>query len=291
MLLLCASVAVLLAVDPSGYVQQIEKWRAQREARLKADDGWLTVAGLFWLQEGANSIGSSDGDRIVLPKGSSPAHVGRIDFKAGKATLQLDPGVPGKVNGKNMRTAELRSDAETDGKPDIVTLGDVSFFIIKRGERFGVRLKDKNSEFRRKFRGLTWYAIKPAWRIEAKWVPYSQPKKIVFDSMTGDKQQEMSPGYAVFHIEGKEYRLEPTSEGDQLFFVFRDKTAGKTTYPAARFIYSDLPANGGVIIDFNKAYNPPCAFTRYATCPLPTVQNRLPIEVPAGEMKYKGGTH
>ena len=281
---------VLLAVNPeSDYKVQIEKWRVQREERLKSDTGWLTVAGLFWLKEGSNPIGTSEADRIQLPK-SAPEHVGDIEFHSGKATVTFAAGVPAKVNGHAVRSALLKSDFETKGKPDVVTLGDLTFFVIERGDRFGIRLKDKNSEMRRNFQGLEWYPVNPEWRIVAKWVRYPQPKHIEVDSMTGDKEKNVIPGYAQFTVDGKEYRLEPAQEEGELFFVFRDKTAGKTTYPAARFLYAK-PDGEKVVLDFNKAYNPPCAFTPYATCPLPTPENRLPIEIPAGELKYKGGTH
>jgi uncharacterized protein len=280
----------LLAVTlPADYKAQIEKWRTDRETRLKSDTGWLTVAGLFWLQEGANSIGTSETDRIQLPK-SAPERAGSIEFHGGKSTLRLEPGVAATINGQPAKIAVLKSDAETNGKPDQVAIGDLTFFVIQRGERSGIRLKDKNSEMRRNFRGLEWYPVNPDWRIVARWVRYPQAKNIEMDSMTGDKEKGEVPGYALFTIDGKEYKLEPTQEEDELFFVFRDKTAGKTTYPAARFLYAK-PEGDTVVLDFNKAYNPPCAFTPYATCPLPTAENRLPIEIPAGELKYKGGSH
>jgi uncharacterized protein (DUF1684 family) len=273
-----------------SYSAEIEKWRVERETRLKADDGWLTVSGLFWLKDGENSIGTSEGDTVRLPAGA-PQRFGSIRFSGGKARLTLHDGIAAEVNGKPAKTALLRSDAETEGKPDTVTWRDLTFFVIQRGERHGVRLKDKNSEYRTHFQGLAWYPIKPEWRIVARFVRYPKPRKVIFDSLSGDKQEEVSPGYAVFRFNGREYRLEPTGPTDNLFFVFRDKTAGRLTYPAARFLYSKLEPDGTVVLDFNKAYNPPCAFTPYATCPLPKPGNRLPFELPAGELKYKGGDH
>ena len=287
-IVLFSGLRVVQAAD--AYLDEVEKWRAEREARLKADDGWLTVAGLFWLKEGENTIGTSQRDRIILPAGA-PTPFGVIRFTRGKAQLLLEDGVDAVVNGKHVRSARLHSDADTNGEPETVTWRDLSFFVIKRGERFGIRLRDKNSEFRRNFKGLDWYPVGPEWRVVAKFVAYRQPKKVVFDSMTGDKQEEISPGYAVFRVNGRQYQLEPTGPQDNLFFVFRDRTAGKFTYPAARFLYSKVEPNGTVVIDFNKAYNPPCAFTPYATCPLPTPGNRLPFEIPAGELKYKGEVH
>jgi uncharacterized protein (DUF1684 family) len=281
-------VAAMMGADVS-YESEIQAWRAKREARLRADDGWLTVAGLFWLKQGANTVGTSEQDRVQLPE-SAPAAVGTIEFVNGQALFKAAPGVPVLVNGKPETVTRLRSDAETKGKPDIVSVGEVSFFVIQRGERTGIRLKDKNSEFRRGFQGLEWYPIKQEWRVVARWVAYPEPRKIEIDSLTGDKQHGFVPGYAEFEAGGKTYKLEPTLEGDELFFVFRDKTAGKTTYGAARFLYAKAEGDK-VVLDFNKAYNPPCAFTPFATCPLPSAGNRLPIEIPAGELMYKGGPH
>jgi uncharacterized protein (DUF1684 family) len=282
--------SALLLVAALPYTAEVEKWRADREARLKADDGWLTVSGLFWLRDGDNTIGSSERDRIVLPAGA-PAKFGIIRFGGGEAQLTIAEGVDARVNGKAVRTAELRSDVATEGKPDTVTWRNLSFFVIKRGDRHAIRLKDTESEYRRNFKGLDWYPIDPEWRIVARWVAYPKPKKIVFQSLSGPNQEEVSPGYAVFRVNEREYRLEPTGPTDNLFFVFRDKTAGKSTYPAARFLYSKVEPDNTVVLDFNKAYNPPCAFTPWATCPLPTPGNRLPFELPAGELKYKGGEH
>jgi uncharacterized protein len=286
--LLLWGLCAVQGADP--YVAEIEKWRAEREARLRAADGWLTVAGLFWLEEGENTIGTSERDLIRLPAGA-PVRFGVVRFGGGKARLEVQAGVDARLDGKSVQAAELRSDAETNGEPDTVIWRDLSFFVIKRGDRHGIRLRDKNSEFRRNFQGLDWYPVQLEWRIIANFVSYPQPRKVVFDSMSGDKQEEISPGYAVFKINGREHRLEPTGPKDNLFFVFRDKTAGKFTYPAARFLYSKVEPDGTVVLDFNKAYNPPCAFTPYATCPLPTPGNRLPFDIPAGELKYKGGVH
>lgn len=278
-------VALLAPAVPATYKAEVEKWRAEREARLKADDGWLTVTGLFWLKQGENTIGTTASDRIVLPARSSPPQFGSIYLQGGKAELRVRPGVPALLNGKPVDRTVLAPDK------DRVTIGDVTFFVIERGKRTGIRLKDRNSEIRRNFAGLDWFPIDSAWRIEARWTPYPAPKKIFFSTMTGDKQEASVPGYATFAVGGREYRLEPVTEDDQLWFVFRDRTAGRLTYPAARFLYAAAPKDGRVILDFNRAYNPPCAFTPYSTCPLPPPGNRLPVEITAGEKKYKGGSH
>jgi uncharacterized protein (DUF1684 family) len=247
-LLAAAIVVEAIAADPN-YSRDVERYRAQREAELKRDDGWLTVVGLFRLKEGDNEI----------------AQLGKIVFTKGQATL---------------KGAVLKPDV------DIVTVGAIRFFIIKRGEEYFVRVKDNNSKLRRDFTGLKWFPIDPAWKITAKFTPYAAPKTILFDSQNGVKQPMQSPGFVIFQRDGKQYRLEPVLEDRQLFFIFRDATSNKTTYGAARFLYAAPAKNGTVTLDFNQAINPPCAFTAYATCPLPPAQNRLTLAVTAGEKKY-----
>jgi len=257
-----------LAADPS-YTRDVEQYRAQREATLKQDDGWLTVVGLFRLKEGDNAVGAGEPNEIALPA-TAPAHVGKIAFSKGQAIYYAN-GRPGTVLRPNV---------------DIVTIGAIKFFVIKRGEEFFIRVKDNNSKIRRDFTGLKWFPIDPTWRIAAKIIPYDKPRTILFDSQNGVKQPMESPGYATFTREGKEYRLDPVWEDHELFFVFRDATSNKSTYGAARFLYATASKDGSVILDFNKAINPPCAFTAYATCPLPPPQNRLTLAVTAGEKKY-----
>ena len=277
------TVAVLLGAQGS-YRTEIEKWRQAREANLKKDDGWLTVAGLFWLKEGVNWAGTDTSNQLVLPQGSAPARVGNFVLLEGKTTFIAQPGVTVTSDGKPVGSLVMRSD--TPGPPDIITIGRLSMFVITRGKRVGIRLRDKDSIFRREFTGLHWFPVDEAWRIRAKWVPYTPVKQINILNILGDTEQQPCPGYASFQVAGKEYRLEPTAEDNQLFFVFRDLTSGKETYPSGRFLYADAPSGGQVVLDFNEAYNPPCAFTAYATCPLPPPQNRLALSIPAGELNY-----
>lgn len=267
------------------YRAEVQKWRLEREAKLKADDGWLTVAGLFWLKEGDNRAGAAETLEIVLPKGSAPPRIGVFTLHGSHIEFHSAPNSGALVNGKPVSVAELHED--TGGNPDIVTVRDLSLFIIKREGKFAVRLKDKNSSMRRAFTGLQWYPVKENWRITARWVPYNPPKKLVFDTVAGVKEEDNSPGYAQFTIGGKQQKLEATEEEGMLFFVIRDRTSGKTTYAASRFLHADPPKNGKVILDFNKAYNPPCVFTPYATCPLPPPQNRLSFPIDAGELMYR----
>jgi hypothetical protein len=255
---------MLLAINPE-YKQSIEKWRAEREAALKSDTGWLTVAGLSWLKEGRNEIETPPG----TPK------LGVFEMRSGKVTFHPAEG-----------GAAVEMKPDTSGAPTIFTRGSVSVFVIQRGQRTGIRLKDKNSEYRRNFKGLKWYPVKEHYRIEAKWVPFNPPKSVLVPNVLGERTEEKAPGYAAFTIQGKEYRLEPVLEDGELFFVFKDQTSVHDTYGAGRFLYADAPKNGKIILDFNKAYNPPCAFTPYATCPLPIPQNRLAVRIEAGELRY-----
>jgi uncharacterized protein (DUF1684 family) len=275
---------LLLPVDQTSYRAEIEKWRHQREEALKAEDGWLTVAGLFWLKEGENTIGSSRGNNFVLPEASAPEKVGTFESHNGVTTFQAAAGVAATVNGRPTTRALLKPDSS--GPPDLLRVRDLTMYVIQRGNRFGIRLKDQNSEMRRKFTGTRWFPVKEQFRVTAKYVPYDPPKKISIPNILGDVEEETSPGYVEFTLSGRQCRLDPVSEGDGLFFVFKDQTAGKETYPPGRFLYTSLPKNGEVILDFNQAVNPPCAFTPYATCPLPPEQNQLPVRIEAGELRY-----
>ena len=281
-----AVVLAFVAAANSPYVAEVEQWRAKREERLKADGGWLTVSGLFWLKDGANTFGSAPGNAIVLPA-VAPPRAGVIDFSGGKATVSVEPGVRILSGDKPVTTMELRADTASGG-PDVLVLGPLSLQVIERGGRYGIRLKDNESTRRREFAGLAWYPVSEAHRVVARFVPHGAPKTIPIANVLGQEDQMPSPGSVVFKIGGKELRLDPileTPDAKQWFFIFKDPTAGRDTYPAGRYLYTDLPKDGTVVLDFNKAYSPPCAFTAYATCPLPPPQNRLVVRIEAGEKK------
>ena len=280
---LLALLVVAAAADPR-YRAEIEKWRAEREMNLQSDTGWLTVAGLFWLHEGDNGAGNDPSAVVVLPAGAQS--IGRFHFENDKASFHPAAGVAVSLNGSRLAgPTALRSDAG-GAAADVLSYLDSSLLVIKRGERHAVRMRDKNSAMRRDFKGLHWFDVRDDLRFEAKFTSYPQPRTIAVPNVLNQEDQQTSIGYATFHYQGTDYKLEPVVEDDQLFYIFKDLTAGKETYPAGRFLYSDRPKNGKVILDFNKAYNPPCAFTPYATCPLPPKQNRLPIRMEAGELKY-----
>ena len=277
---------VVLLVQPAQpeYKTQMEQWRARRVASLVSDSGWLTVAGLFWLKEGKNTVGSAPGNQIVLPKGSAPDTLGVFEFHNGTTTFQAVPGVEVTINGQPADSGTFKSDAS--GNPDVLQIRSLTMFVIERGKRFGIRLKDKDSDQRKDFTGIKYFPVDERYRVTAKFVPYHPPKMISVPDILGETSSEPSPGYAEFTLNGRTCRLDPIVEGDELFFIFKDLTSGKETYPPGRFLYAELPKNGKVILDFNKAYNPPCAFTPYATCPLPPPENRLPIRIEAGELRY-----
>jgi uncharacterized protein len=275
----------LVAEADSAYRIRIAQWRQGREAALKADGGWLTVTGLFWLKEGANRVGSDPSSDVVLPAGA-PANLGVVRVEKGAAVFTAATGSV-TLNGKPVREAPLRY----AGPVDVISNGPLDLLLLQRGDRLALRMKDKDSLLRRNFTHLSWFPVREDWRISAKFVPLPAHAKLVLDTVIGEPDAEESPGYVEFQRGGQTYRLQAVAEGDQLFFVMRDLTSGKSTYPASRFLYADPPKDGTVILDFNKAENPPCAFTPYATCPLPPPQNRLALAIEAGEMKYEGSAH
>jgi uncharacterized protein len=285
---LLGAAVVTLATADEAYRAAVRKWRSEREARLKSDGGWLTVAGLFWLKEGDNRFGTDPGADIVLPAGSAPAKAGVFARKGERVTLTLLPGSSGRVGGKPVE-GPVALGADTSGASDVLEMGDLSMSVIERGGRYGIRLKDRNNAPRKSFTGLKWFEVEEEYRIEARWVPHPEPKPVEVPNVLGQIAPMPSPGYAEFTLAGKALRLDAVLEGpdaEELFIIFRDQTSGKETYGAGRFLYADLPKGGKVVLDFNKAYSPPCAFTPYATCPLPPRQNRLPVRVEAGELAY-----
>jgi uncharacterized protein (DUF1684 family) len=300
-LAMLSGVATVSAADaPSSsthYTQQIEQWRAARVARLTAPTGWLSLIGLEWLNEGANRVGSAAGNDIVLKAG--PAHLGTVTLAPdGSMRLALDPASGATVDGRRVADAVLVDDmhAAADAEPTTVRFGKASFYVIERDGRKALRVKDEDAEARRHFLGIDYFPVDASWRIEADWVPFVPAHDLAMGSVIGTIDTVKVPGKAVFRRDGHTFELMPYQEepGGELFFVLADRTSGKETYGAARFLYAALPAGGldhpgKVVLDFNKAYNPPCAFTSFATCPLAPPENRLDVAVTAGEKKYRGG--
>jgi uncharacterized protein (DUF1684 family) len=279
--------ACVVNADSSAYRQSVEKWRHDYEAQLTSDSGWLSVSGLFWLHEGENRFGSDPLNDMVLPA-AAPTQAGTFDFHAGKTTVHIRPGVTATINGKPVEAAELRP----DNPQDRLVLGDLTLYVHASGDRFALRLKDKHSPLLKSFTGLHWFPVDESYALTARFIPYDSPKQFDSQNVLGDPIKLDIVGYVLFSLHGQEYRLEAEANPDgTLFIVFRDLTSGKETYPASRFLDSDVPQDGPngktVQLDFNKAYNPPCAYNPYTTCAIPLPANRLRAEIPAGEKLYK----
>lgn len=272
------------------HLREVESWRQERLENLRQPDGWLTLVGLAWLQEGSNTCGSDPESDVVLPK-STPPRVGVFELADEKVEFAAAPGSGVRHEGKAVERLELVSDAA--GEPTALELGSVKFYVIRRGDRFGVRIKDSHSPTYLGFHGLDYFPVSFEWRLDARFVPHDPPKKVEIPTVLGTVDEDLSPGDVVFETGGETYRLEAFQGGDdgELFLVFGDETNGAETYGGGRFLYTPKPEDGHVVVDFNEAYSPPCVFTPFATCPLPPPQNRLPIPVPAGEKKYGEGHH
>ena len=278
------------AANPDAYRQEIETWRKERVEDLKKEDGWFTLVGLFWLDEGENRFGSDPEGKVVLPEGKSPKTAGVLVRKGEKVSVKVEPGAKVTSGGEPVTSRELASDAE--GEPTVLEMGSVSFYVIQRGDKVGVRVKDKQSAALAGFHGLDTWPIQPAWRVEARFEPYDPPKTVKIPNILGQVSDSPAPGAIVFDWQGKTYRLDALGDPAQgLSLIFADQTNGKETYGAGRFLETEAVKDGKVVVDFNLAYNPPCAFTSFATCPLPPAQNRLALRVEAGEKKYAGVSH
>jgi uncharacterized protein (DUF1684 family) len=292
----CAYFAVPAAqpAADADWLKQLLAWRAMRAQTLSAPEGWMSLTGLEPIAEGRNSFGGA-ADNAVHLKGQVPAHLGVLERK-GKEVKLLPPsgGFPPelRVDGKPAQEQVLHADDEA--QPTRLTCGSLVFFVIRRGDRAILRVKDAQAPTRVQFQHLNWYEPDPAYRVKAKWTPYVPQKQISVPSIIGTEDRMPVPGVAEFSLHGRTYTLEPVIEepGDtQLFFILRDSTSPKTSYGAGRFLYTDFPDHGldqpgELWLDFNRTRNPPCAYTPYATCPLPPKQNWLKVGLPVGEKKY-----
>ena len=269
-----------------AYENQISKYRAERETRLKENErSWLALAGLFWLEEGNNTFGSDESNDIQLENPDVPAKAGIFQYKNNVVTIKVNDGATVTCNGEPVRAKALRTDIEEH--PDFLELGSLMLAAIKRGKNCLIRVWDRDSSGRKNFTGLNHYPINPDFRITARFVPYDPPRILKIRDVIGEEYDREFPGFVIFNLGGRECRLEAERDGDGLFINFYDRTNGNGSYPGGRFLDVEPPNDREVILDFNKSRNPPCAYTDYATCPLPPSQNRLPVRVPAGEMIYR----
>ena len=273
--------------DPA-YLAEIESWRAERFEGLRRPDGWLSLAGLFWLEEGESTVGSDPAADLLFPP-PAEARLGVLRRSGRQVRFEAAEGAAVSLEGEPVSGLDLVSDA--GGGPTVLEHGSLRFYVIERGERVGVRLKDLESELLREFEGIDHYPVDPAWRLEARFEPFPEPKMVPIPNITGDVNDQPSYGRVVFTAAGAEHSLEPLGEPTEaLFLVFGDETNGAETYGGGRFLYAGPPdAEGRLVVDFNKAYNPPCVFTPYATCPLPPPGNRLSLAVTAGEKSFGAG--
>lgn len=288
-----ASSSAVASTGEAAWRQELDAWRAQREHELSAPDGWLTLVGLEWLKPGVNSFGAADDNQIKI-RAQAPPHIGLLTVSG--TTVQLlapSGGFPAglQMDGKPPREGVLSAD---DAQPSTLTWHGLTLVVLPRGGRYALRVKDADSPTRTEFRGLHWYAPDPTYRVTARWIPYKPPQIEKIATIIGTTLNMTAPGAAEFLLKGKIYLLEPVIEGgekDKLFFILRDTTSQTTTYQAARFLHTGLPSNGltqpgTLTLDFNELYNPPCAYTPYATCPLPPEKNRLAVAIEAGEQRY-----
>ncbi len=267
----------------SAYESEIRLWQQEMEANLRAEDGWLTLAGLYWLHPGSNTIGTNPGSDIILPDSSLPDFLGVIEFIDEQTMLQVEGASPVTVDGHPTISAALRNDHAEEG-PSVVKIGSVTFFVIRRGQEYGVRVRDANHPSRLNFAGRKWFPVSQDYRVEGRFVLHETPRVLDIPTSTGRQTSILNPGRVEFTLNHQLLSLEAfEADSDLVWFIFRDATSNRTTYGAGRFMYGELRADGTVLLDFNKAYHPPCAFTPFATCPLPPRENWLTVEISAGE--------
>jgi hypothetical protein len=287
--LLFASVLAGSAVAATdALTEQTLTWRAERLQRLQKPDGWLTLVGLHWLAPGRATLGTAADNDIVLAIG--PPHLGSIVLDGKTVTLSLAKDAEATIGDGVARESVLLPDSS--GAPTLVAFTRGSFVLIERSGRFGLRVKDPEAKTRIGFVGIDYFDVAPEWRFEARFEAHPPGRTIDIATVIDTLEPMANPGVVVFEKDGQTYRLEAIDEGDgELFLIFADRTNGKLTYGPGRFLYASKPVDGRTVVDFNRSYNPPCAFNAYSTCPLPPPENRLPLSIVAGEKKYRGAVH
>jgi uncharacterized protein (DUF1684 family) len=267
----------------TAYKTEIAEWQKLMSDRLRAEDGWLTLVGLYWLHEGVNTVGSDPAADVILPSSAVPAQLGTMTVSDGQITLDVSASVAVTVDGVETNSASLRPGSAT-GEPSVVRIGTVTFFVLSRDNTYAVRVRDTNNPDRLAFTERRWFPIDTDYGVRGTFVPYDEPRYLDVMNSAGFTEPMQNPGRVTFELGGEALSLEGFAAGEgQLWFIFKDATNGKSTYGAGRFMYAPLTEDGAVTLDFNKAYHPPCAFTPYATCPLPPKDNVLSVAVEAGE--------
>ncbi|MEJ0037506.1 MAG: DUF1684 domain-containing protein [Gammaproteobacteria bacterium] len=286
-----ASAAALGGAELAQERQNVEQWKARRLASLTSETGWLTLTGLYWLEAGQNTFGRAKSNTLVLDNPSLAERAGSFVVEGRKVRFVARKGANVTHDGKPVSAIELASDLTSD--PTMLKSGSLTFYLIERVGKLGVRVRDSANPHRKNFTSLEYFPVDDSWVVDARFEPYNPRKKVPIINILGMQEDMDAPGALVFTHEGREYRLDALLEdpADKEFFImFADGTSGKETYGAGRFMYVSLPSKDAVVrLNFNKAYNPPCAFNTFATCPLPPPQNKLmSVRVEAGEKTYAG---
>ncbi len=270
------------------YVQSILEWRQEVDRNLRRENGWLALAGLFWLRKGTNLIGSDPESDILLPE-RAPVRLGTFEFDGNNVRLNVESNIPVEVNGATTKSALLDTDQED--VPSFITLDDIRMVVVRRSKGVGIRLWDNTRKERQLFPSRQWYPVKEEYRVPATYTRYETPRIVKMPDILGAILDEPMQGFVSFELNGEKYDLVAEELPDhRLFIQFMDLTNSKSTYPSGRYHYTDAHEKGRVMIDFNKAYNPPCAFTDYATCTFPPPENHLKVAIEAGEL-YSGHPH
>ncbi len=278
------------AVDSTAYAADTKTWRVKRFDAIAGPDGWSTVAGLFWLDSTRYSIGSDSSNTIVMPADHTPRVLGTVTRTDSTFRFSAARGVPVFVDSARIDTVTIVNDKGR--APTVLRHGSVTYRVIERGGRFALRVKDSAFVLRTDFKGLEYFPLDTSMRVLATLVPHAAPRTLRILNVIGQTEEYRSPGTLEFTIAGAPYRITAAFEGSdttQYFLIFRDATSRDATYPAGRFMYTALAdSSGHTVLDFNRAYNPPCAFTPFATCPLPPGENVLTVAINAGEKRYAG---
>lgn len=266
------------------YINEINEWHQKRINNLKLENGWLNLVGLYWLKEGENTFGSDKENDVIFPP-NAPAKIGKYILKDSIASIEIFPDVIVTNGGEKIQSMIVENDLS-----DNVTklrLDSLVWFVIKRGDKFGIRLRDLEAPLLKTFSGIDRFPVNEDWKITANFLPHEKPREILVPNILGAMDIEYSSGNLQLQIGGKNFEITPVDAGNKLFIIFADETSGEETYGAGRFLYADKPdSTGKVILDFNKAYNPPCVFTPFATCPLPPKENYLSVRITAGEKNW-----
>lgn len=273
-----------MAIANHDYEIQLTEWRRLKEDELTTEDGWLSLVGLHWLSDGANSLGTDPSLAVALSHSAIPAHIGEITLRDNLATLSISADVEVLVDGQLVCSTLLRDDQHELG-PSRIQIDSLTLTVIRRADAYAVRVRDRNAPERLSFAGRSWFAPDTAFRVSGQFIPFGEPREYTINNTVGQQIAIASPGIVEFEIQGAACQLVafPAEEAQQLWFVFRDRTSGRQTYGACRFLSAIIETEGRVEMDFNRAYHPPCAFTAFATCPLPPTENHLAVAITAGE--------